>query len=108
MYTCKTGNFTYKHLFFNVCVVVEGIYTCNTGHFGKNPLCLCIYFCSGYVHMYDWDFWKQVFVFMIMLVYTVCTHIRMGILATNLCGHDCVVIEGMYTCNNGHFGNNPL
>ena len=27
-----------------VCVVVEVIYTCKTGHFDKDPLCLCLCF----------------------------------------------------------------
>ena len=37
-----------------VVVVVEGMYTCKTGYFVKNPLCLCFCCCIGYVHMYDW------------------------------------------------------
>ena len=28
-------------LFVCVCVVVEGMYTCKTGDFGNDPLCLC-------------------------------------------------------------------
>ena len=55
--------------------VVEGMYTCKTGHFGNKPLCLCLCFCIGRVHMYDWAFWKQEFVFMFVLFYIVCTHV---------------------------------
>ena len=34
-----------------VCVVVEGMYTYKTGHFGNNNKCLFLCFCIGYVHM---------------------------------------------------------
>ena len=33
-----------------VCVVVEGVYACKTGHFGNKPF-FVFYFCIGYVHM---------------------------------------------------------
>ena len=33
------------------CVVVKGIYTCKTGKFDNELLCLCLCFCRGYVHM---------------------------------------------------------
>ena len=54
------------------CVVVEGMYTCKTGNFGNKHLCLCLCCCRGYVHMYDWVFWKTI----------VCVCV-------------CVVLEGM-------------
>ena len=38
-------------LFVYVCVFVEGMYTCKTGHFVNKPLCLCCCCCIGYVHM---------------------------------------------------------
>ena len=46
--------------------------------------------------------------FMFVLLYRLCTHVRMVILATSLCVYVCVVVEGMYTCNTGHFGNETL
>ena len=38
-------------IFVYVCVVIENIYTCNTGYFGYEPLFLCLCCCTGYVHM---------------------------------------------------------
>ena len=32
-----------------VCVVVGVMYTCKTGNFDKETLCLCLGFCRGYV-----------------------------------------------------------
>ena len=32
-----------------IFVVVEGMYICNTGNFGNDPLCLCFCCCRGYV-----------------------------------------------------------
>ena len=40
-----------KRLLVYVSVVVEGMYTCKTGNFGNNPLCLCLGCCRGYVNM---------------------------------------------------------
>ena len=34
-----------------VCAVVEGMYTYKTGNVGNGPLCLCMCFCRGYVHI---------------------------------------------------------
>ena len=31
--------------------VVEVMNTCMTGNFGNNPLCLCLCFSRGYVHI---------------------------------------------------------
>ena len=58
--------------------------------------------------MLDWEFSKRAFVFMLVLLYRVCTHVRLGILATRLCVYDSGVVEGMRTCNTGHFGNKRL
>ena len=38
----------------------------------------------------------------------VCTHVRLVILEMSFCVYVSVVVEGMYTCKNGHFGNKPL
>ena len=32
-----------------VCVIVEGMYTCNNGNFDNEPLCLYLCCCRGYV-----------------------------------------------------------
>ena len=93
--------------YFYVCVVVKGMYTCNTGNFGKAPLCSCLCCCRGYVHMYDGLFREQAFVFVFVLLLRVCTHVRLGILVTSGCVHVCTVVEGMYTCKTGNFGNEP-
>ena len=45
---------------------------------------------------------------MFLLLYRVCTHVRMGILVIGLCVYVCVVVKGIYTYNIGHFGNNWL
>ena len=66
--------------------------------------CLCLCCCIGYVHMQDWEFWQQEFVFMFVLLYRVCTHVRMVNLPTGVCIYFCVGVEGMYTCKTGHFG----
>ena len=44
MYTCKTGHFGNEPVFLYFAVV-EGMYTCNTGHFVNEPLCL--YLCCS-------------------------------------------------------------
>ena len=46
--------------------------------------------------------------FMFVLLYRICTHVRMGILEKILCVYVCVVVEGMYTCKTVNFGNEPL
>ena len=109
-------------------VVVQGMYTCKTGNFGNGPLCLCQCCCRGYVNMQEWGFCKRDFVFMLVLLfkvcthvrmgnlkhdfvfmlvllYRVCTHVRLGILVTSLFVYVCVVVQGMYICKTGHFGN---
>ena len=43
-----------------------------------------------------------------VLMYRVCTHVRLGILAMRFCVDFCDVVEGMYTCKTGNFGNDPL
>ena len=62
-------------------VVVGDMYTFKTGSFRNKPLCV-------------------VFV----LLYRVCTNLRLGILATSLCVYVYVVAEGIYTCKYGNFG----
>ena len=84
MFTCKPRNFINEH-FYYACVFVEGMYTCKTGNFGNNPLCLCLCrFCR------------------------VCTHVRLVILEMRLFVYVCVVVKGMYTCKTGNFGNENL
>ena len=39
---------------------------------------------------------------MFVLVYRVCTHVRLGILATSICVYVCVGVESMYTCKIGN------
>ena len=46
--------------------------------------------------------------FMFLLLYRVCTHVELGVLATGLCVYVCVGLEGMYTCKISCFGNNHL
>ena len=53
----------------------------------------------------DREFWKQYFVFMFVLLRRVFTNARLVILAMICCVYVCVVVEGLYTCNNGNFGN---
>ena len=43
---------------------------------------------------------------MFVLLYRVCTHVELGVLATGLSVYVCVGVEGMYTCKTGIFGNN--
>ena len=45
--------------------------------------------------MLDWAFWHQVFVLMSVLLYRVCTHLRLRILETSLCVYVCVVLYGV-------------
>ena len=37
-----------------------------------------------------------------------CTQVRMVFLATSICVYVYVVLEGMYRCNTGNFGNEHL
>ena len=43
---------------------------------------------------------------MLVLLYRVCTDVRLGILATILLVYVCVLVEGMYTCKADNSGNN--
>ena len=79
-----------------VCIVVEDMYTCTAGNFGIKCLCLCLCCCIWCVHTYDWGFSQRAVVFMFVLVYRVCTHARLEILATSVCAYFCVVVESMY------------
>ena len=38
----------------------------------------------------------------------VCTHVRLGILANILCVYVSIVVEGIYACKTGNYGNEPL
>ena len=107
MYTCKTGNIGINPLYY-FCVVVEGMYTCKTGNFRNKPSCLCLCCCRRYVHMYDQVFERHFIVFMFVLFQSVCTHVRLVILATRVCVYVCVVVEGIFTCNTVNFENNPF
>ena len=91
-----------------ILVVGQGMYTCKTGHIGNEPLRLCFCFSRGFVYMYDWEFCKWPFVFMSVLLQKVCTHVRLGILASSVCVHVCVVVEGMYACRTGYLVIQPL
>ena len=42
--------------------------------------------------------------FMFLLLYRVCTHVILVILAPRFCIYVCVGLDGMYTCNAGNFG----
>ena len=53
--------------------------------------------------MYEWGFWQKSFTFMFVLLYRVCTHVRLSIFATELCVYVCAVVEGMHTCKTGNF-----
>ena len=46
--------------------------------------------------------------FVFVLFYRVCTHVRLGIMETRLFVYVFVVVQDIYTCNYGHFGNDPL
>ena len=73
-------------------------------------ICLSIHI-SMYIylyHMYDWEFWQRNFLFIYQLLYRVCTHVILGILAISLCFYVWVVVEGMYTCETKSFGNKHL
>ena len=48
--------------------------------------------------MYDQELCKRAFGFMFVLLYRVCTHVEMGILAPILCVFGFVDVEGIYTC----------
>ena len=40
--------------------------------------------------MLDLIFWQQAFVFMFVLLYSICRHVRLGTLETSLCVYVCV------------------
>ena len=46
--------------------------------------------------------------FVFVLLYRVRKHERLGMFTTSLCVYDSGVVEGMQTCNTGHFVNDPL
>ena len=46
--------------------------------------------------------------FMLVFLYRVFVHVRLGILETRLYVYVSVVVASMYTCKTGHFGNKPL
>ena len=80
-----------------VCVVIEDMYTFKTGSFIKEPLCLCCCCCRKYVDIQEWEFWQRDFVFIPLLLFKLCRHLRLGILETSICACVCVVVEGIYT-----------
>ena len=43
-----------------------------------------------------------------LLFYRVCSHVRLGIFETDPFVYVCIVVEGMYTCNTGHYINKGL
>ena len=45
---------------------------------------------------------------MFVFLYSVCIHVRLGILETIQLLYICVVVEGIPTCKAGNFGNKPL
>ena len=47
-------------------------------------------------------------VFVFLLIYRVCTNVRLVILATSVCIYVFAVVEGMYTYKTGHFVNECL
>ena len=65
-------------------VVVEDLQKWNAEYFAHKSLCLCLCCCKGYVHMQVRIFLKRSFVYMLVLLYRVCTHARMGFLAKRL------------------------
>ena len=68
-------------LLLYVWVVVESMYTCKDGNFRK-----------------------RYFLFMVLLLYRVCTYVRLVILETIRCVYVCFVVEGVYTFKTSHFG----
>ena len=40
-----------------------------------------------------------------LLLYRVCSHVRLGMFETCLYVHVCIFVEGMYTCKTGHYIN---
>ena len=42
------------------------------------------------------------------LLVRVFTYVRLGIVEMRFCVYDCVVVEGVYTCKTGNFGNETL
>ena len=91
-----------------ICVVLEGMYTWKTGYFVNNPLCLCLCCCIQYVKVQDLGFCKYSCVFKCLQLQRVWTHVTLGILARSHFVYVCIVLEGMYTCKTGNFGNKPL
>ena len=67
-----------------VSVVVNGMYTYKTGHFGNKYLCFLV------------------------LLYKVGTHVILVILAMRICVSVSVILEGMYIHNTRHFGDDTL
>ena len=45
---------------------------------------------------------------MFVLLLRICTFVRLGLFSKSLCFYLCVVIESLYTFEDGHFGNKPL
>ena len=58
--------------------------------------------------MQDWEFWQTIRCIYVYVLLRVCTHVRLLISETCHCVYFCAVVEGMYTCNTGNFGNEPL
>ena len=89
------------------CVTVELMYACKYWNSGNKYFCLCLCCCGGYAQMLNPKFWQWYFVFMFLLLYRLCTDIRLGILSSILHDSFCVVISSMSTCKTGNFGNDP-
>ena len=87
--TCKTwyfGNTSLCLRFF----IVKGIYTCKIGHVVNKTLRLCLFWCTGNVHIYDSVFCQRDLLYMFIGLYRICTHMRLRILSRRLIFHVCV------------------
>ena len=121
------GNYVFC---FSLCCCIQMMYTCRTGSFGIKNVCYCLCFCRGNSKIHDWKFWQQdyvfisvlfqriltlvrlgifanIFLFMVVFLQSVCTHVTMGTLELTYV-YDGVVVHDMYTCQTGHVGNEPL
>ena len=78
-----------------VCVVIEGIYTCKIAHCFKNPFVLMSVLCYSVCTHITLVILAITFCVYIHVLYMICTHVRLGTFATTLIVYVCVVVEVM-------------
>ena len=84
------------------------MYTCKTGDFSNEDLCLCFLVKKSMYTFKTENFGREHLCFLFVFFYRVCTNTTPVILEKHICVYVCFVVGGMCICKTGNFGNEPL